>query len=80
ETGWLQLAPAFGYGPLRGTTNKGELKLPIVNHQAMQLEDFATCVLENRESSVSGEEGLKDMKVIEAIYRSIATGGKVKVS
>lgn len=76
ENGWLELQPAYGYGPLAGKTHKGKLDLPIVNHQAMQLDDFAICLAENRDSSVNGEEGLKDMKIIEAIYKSIADGGK----
>ncbi len=76
ENGWLELGPSYGYGPLAGKTHNGPLHLPIVNHQAMQLDDFATCLAENRESSVNGEEGLKDLKVIEAIYKSIAQGGK----
>lgn len=80
ENGWLELRPAFGYGPLAGRTHEGELKLPIVNHQAMQMDDFAKCVKENRESRVNGEEGLKDMKVIEAIYRAVATGKKIRIS
>lgn len=79
ENGWLELRPAFGYGPIKGKTRNGDLNLPIVNHQAMQLEDFASCLLENRESSVNGDEGLKDLKVIEAIYRSIASGKKEKI-
>lgn len=77
EQGWLELRPAFGYGPLKGSTHQGELKLPHTNHQLLQLEDFARCVLEDRESSVAGEEGLRDMKVIAAIYQSIATGKRV---
>jgi predicted dehydrogenase len=81
ENGWLELQPAYHYGPLAGKTHKGPLKLPVVNHQAMQLDDFATCLAENRDSSVNGEEGLKDLKIIEAIYKSIEGGGKkVKVS
>jgi predicted dehydrogenase len=79
ENGWLELRPAFGYGPIKGKTRNGDLNLPIVNHQAMQLEDFANCLLENRESSVNGDEGVKDLKVIEAIYRSIASGKKEKI-
>jgi predicted dehydrogenase len=79
ERGWLELRPAFSYGPIKGRTSDGELNFPHVNHQALQMEDFASCVLENRESSVGGEEGLKDMKVIEAIYKAIKTGSKVKV-
>jgi len=79
ESGWLELRPAFGYGPLAGKTHKGVLDLPQVNHQAMQMDDFAKCVAENRQSSVSGEEGLKDAKVIEAIYKAIKTKGKVMI-
>ena len=79
ENGWVELRPAYGYGPLAGRTSQGELNMPQTNHQALQMEDFARCILENRESSVSGEEGLKDMKVVEAIYRAIATGKREKI-
>ncbi len=79
ENGWLELRPAFGYGPLAGKTSKGDLNFPQVNHQALQMDDFAKCVVENRESTVNGEEGVKDAKVIEAIYKAIKTGGKVMV-
>lgn len=79
ENGWFELSPAFGYGPLKGRTNKGDLNLPIVNHQAAQLDDFANCLFEKCESNASGEEGMRDMKVIEAIYKSIQTGKKVKI-
>lgn len=81
ENGWFELEPSYDYGPLAGRMKKDvepvtPLALPIVNHQAAQMDAFADCVFENRESSVSGEEGLKDLKVIEAIYKSIANGGK----
>lgn len=80
EEGWLELRPAFGYGPIKGRTHKGELTLPAVNHQAYQMDGMAKCILENRETTATGEEGVRDMKVIEAIYKSVATGGKrVKV-
>jgi predicted dehydrogenase len=79
ENGWIELRPAYGYGPLAGKTHKGELKLPVVNHQAMHMDDFALCVKENRESRANGEEGLRDMKVIEAIYKAVASGTKVKI-
>ena len=79
ENGWLELRPAYGYGPLAGSTSKGDLMLPQTNHQALQMEDFARCILEDKESSVAGEEGLKDMKIVEAIYRAIASGKKEKI-
>ncbi len=37
---------------------------------AGQLDHLAECVLQNREPIVSGEEGLRDMRIVEAIYRS----------
>lgn len=76
ENGWLELRPAFGYGPLKGKTNKGDLTLPVVNHQAMQLDGMSLCINENRQSTAEGIEGVRDMKVIEAIYSSLAAGGK----
>lgn len=79
ENGWLELQPAFGYGPQAGKTSQGPLAFPQITEQAAQMDDFAKCVRENRQSGVSGEEGLRDLKVIEAIYRSIASGRKEKV-
>ena len=52
---------------------------PNVNQQALQMEAFAQCILEKRPTIVPGEEGLKDMRVIEAIYRSIASGNRERV-
>lgn len=80
EKGWAELRPAFGYGPLKGKTSKGEMGIPHANHQALQMDDFARCVKENKESKVNGEEGLKDMLVVDAIYKSIASGKREKVS
>ena len=79
EDGWLELRPAYGYGPLSGRTSKGELNLPQINHQAAQLDGIAASILEGKESIVPGEEGLKDARVMAAIYKSIETGKKVKV-
>ncbi len=79
ENGWLELSPAFGYGPLKGRTHQGPLDIPHTNHQALQLDGMALGILENRELNVTGEEGLKDLKIIEAIYRSIASGRKEKI-
>lgn len=79
EEGWLEVQPAFGYGKQTGRTSKEILNFPEITEQAAQMDDFARCINENKESSVNGVEGLKDMKVIEAIYRSIASGRKEKV-
>ncbi len=79
ENGWLELRPAYGYGPIQGKTNKGPMNLPHTNHQALQFDAMGQAILENKEISATGEEGLRDMKVMDAIYRSIASGKKEKV-
>lgn len=79
ENGWLELQSAFSYNSLRGRTNKGELHFPDINQQAAQMDDFAQCIAQGCKSGADGEEGLRDLKVIEAIYRSIATASPAKV-
>jgi predicted dehydrogenase len=79
ENGWIELKPAYGYGPLSGRTNKGPLNLPHTNHQALQFDAMGQAIQENKEISATGEEGLRDMKVMEAIYRAVASGKKEKI-
>jgi predicted dehydrogenase len=78
-TGWFELQPAFGYGGLAGRTsaNDGKLDLPNINQQAAQMDDFAQCILQNKPTRVPGEMGLRDMQLLEAIYRAAATGQAV---
>lgn len=77
EKGWFELDPAFYYNGIKGRTHNGAIEFPILNQQAAQMDDFSRCILEHQESNADGEEGLKDLKVIEAIYISIASGKKI---
>jgi predicted dehydrogenase len=74
EKGNVDLDPNFYYGSIKGTTPAGKMDFPQAMQQARQMDDFANCVNLNKESSVSGAEGIRDMKVVEAIYRSLASG------
>ncbi len=77
EKGFVELSPCYGYGPLGGRTNKGAMNQPLVTHQTYQMDGIADCILNNApEPNINGQEGLKDMKIVEAIYRSIAQNGK----
>ena len=49
------------------------------NQFSAQLDHLSECVLQNREPIVPGEEGLKDLRVIEAIYRAAREGRTVKL-
>ncbi|MGN6492475.1 MAG: Gfo/Idh/MocA family protein [Agriterribacter sp.] len=76
EKGFAELKPAFGYGPIDGSTHLGPLNQPRVTHQTLQMDGIADCILNGKpDPNVTGEEGLKDMLVIDAIYESIKKGG-----
>jgi len=80
--GFAELLPATGYGPIQGHTNKGELNQPVVTHQTVQLDAMAGILLQGQQPPVpvGGEEAVKDLKIIDAIYQSAATGQKIPLS
>lgn len=79
DNGFAELQPATGYGPIKGRTNKGELDLPHVTHQTVQMEEMAAIILDGKKPllPVDGEEGLRDLKIIDAIYEAARTGKKL---
>jgi len=81
EKGFAELQPATGYGPIRGKTNMGELTQPHFTHQAVQMDEMADIILNGKkpEIPVDGEEGLKDLKIIDAIYKACKTGKKISL-
>ena len=51
EHGWIEFKEhAFTYNGMVVETSRGPLKLNAPNQQAAQMDDFAQCVIENRES------------------------------
>ena len=82
EKGWAELYPSTGYGPIMGRTNKGELNQPITTHQTVQMDEFAGIIFEGKQPvvPVDGEEAVKDLKIIDAIYQAVKTGQKVALS
>lgn len=74
EKGDIQVEPAFLYAGITGITPYGAMDFPQVMQQVLQMDDFADCINNNNKSRVSGEEGLKDIKIIEGIYRSLESG------
>jgi predicted dehydrogenase len=77
DKGFVQLDPGFYYDGvhLRGYVNYkqtidevGAGKMPF--QFALEADHFADCVRNNKEPQSPGDEGLKDMLAIEAIYRA----------
>ncbi|MGU3316876.1 Gfo/Idh/MocA family protein [Sphingomonas sp. M6A6_1c] len=52
---------------------------PAKTQFAGQLDHLAQCVMSGREPIVSGEEGLRDMRIVEAIYRSAREGRTIRL-
>ena len=79
--GFAELNPATGFGPIRGRTNKGEIDAPVVTHQTVQMDEMADIILRGKkpEVPVDGEEALKDLKIIDAIYEACKTAKKIKL-
>jgi predicted dehydrogenase len=77
DTGRIEMEPATRYEGNRLFTGKDNRenevtppKGPGANQFAAQLDHLSQCIVQNREPIVSGEEGLRDLRIMEAIYRS----------
>ena len=79
DNGWVEMKPSTGYGPIKGRTHKGELDQAHSTHQTLQMDGMAQIIFDgiNPIVSVDGEEGVKDMKIIDAIFLAAKTGVKV---
>jgi glucose-fructose oxidoreductase len=76
EKGWYQLDPFSSYNGIKGMKSKGEFNFKQVNQQARQMDEVAWCIMNKKPMRVTGEEGAKDIAVVEKIWESIANGGK----
>lgn len=79
--GFAELKPSTGYGPILGRTHKGELTQPHATHQTTQMDEMAAIILDGKKPMVpvDGEEGLKDLKIIDAIYKAVKTGQRIRI-
>jgi predicted dehydrogenase len=82
--GDLRLDPAYEYaGPRKSfLTIDGKAKAttyPKVDQFAPELVYFSNCILEDRQPEPSGEEGLADVRILEAIVRAAETGKTVRL-
>ena len=79
--GWYKLSPFQAYSGVSGITSDGvKLDATIPNEQALQMDDDAQAIMKGTLVIAPGEEGLRDIKVVEAIYRSVAEKRKVTIA
>ena len=81
EKGWFGLDPAYNYSGISGRRSDGtEIKFPDIDQFAAEMDDFAQCIMNNQPTRVPGEEGLRDVKILMAIYEAARTGRAVNLT
>lgn len=82
QKGFAELQPATGYGPIKGRTHEGPLEKPHITHQTLQMDEMSDIILRGKEPKLplDGVEGTKDLIIIDAIYKAVASGQKEKIN
>jgi glucose-fructose oxidoreductase len=72
--GWAELEPALSYAGLRmraGTGATIETRAQAdIDQFAAEMDHFSGCVMQNTDPKTPGEEGLKDLTIMMAIYQA----------
>ena len=80
---WMEMDPATAYRGNRMRIRRGddieERVLRERDHFALEMDHMSQCVMNNKEPLTPGEEGLRDLKIITAIYEAARTGNTVKL-
>lgn len=84
EKGWAELAPAFAFEEERRLSGKiagrwfAKTYKPM-DEFALELDYFSECIQKSRKPEPDGEQGLRDMIIIEALYEAARTGKTIEI-
>jgi glucose-fructose oxidoreductase len=75
------MSPYQSYAGLNGSSPLGEIhySYEVPWQQANQMDEDARSIIDNRKMAVPGEEGLNDIRIVEAIYASVEQQKEIKV-
>lgn len=77
EKGWVKMAPQSGYLGNKGEASDGtKIDFPLKNQQTKQIDDDCLAIMNNTKLIATGEEGMRDIKIVEAILKSASQNGK----
>lgn len=80
EKGWYKLSPFQAYTNIKGETSDGKLlDASIPNQQARQMDDDSLAIMNNKPLIAPGEEGLKDIRVVEAIHKAADQNKRITI-
>ncbi len=85
--GEIEASPCFGYGEGMGVTYRAtigdqakEHSHPVVDPLAGETAYFSDCILNDSIPEPSGEEGFRDVRVLLAVERALATSNPQKLN
>ena len=80
ENGWYYLRPMQSYSGVRGKTSDGKILSPMgKNQQAVQMDDDSLAILNDKPVLVPGEEGMKDIHIVEKINQAATNSERVLI-
>ena len=80
KEGSYMLSPMQTYLGLKGETTDGQIiDFPVENQQSLQMDNDAIAIKEGRDVLVPGLDGLRDIRIVNAIRKSASTGDRVEL-
>lgn len=79
--GILDVMPYQSYSGVRAKSTLGEIyhDYDVPWQQVKQMDDDALSIIQGKPMLVPGEEGLRDIRIVEAIYKAAKTGQQVNL-
>jgi glucose-fructose oxidoreductase len=84
QKGWASLSPAFAFEDDRRMSGKIDGKwfgeeFSAIDEFALELDAFSTCIRQNRRPEPDGVQGMRDIVIIDSIYRAAKLGRPVPI-
>ena len=81
DRGEIKVAPYQQYAGVRGTSPLGEINFPydVPWQQAKQMDDDCLSIVNDQPMQVPGEEGQKDIRIVEAVHAVAKSGQREKL-
>jgi glucose-fructose oxidoreductase len=82
--GSVELEPALSYSGLRLRVHRRgaveERPQPVIDHFAAEIDHFSECIVSGADPLTPGEEGLRDLRILMAIYEAARSGKTVELA
>ena len=84
EKGWAELGPAFAFEEERRLIGKVggkwfEKTFKPMDEFVVEIDYFADCIRKQRKPEPDGEQGMRDIVIIQSIYEAVKKGRPVKI-